>query len=132
MINNVESTKKYTIKENKEDKINNEQETIFTNKKIESIEFLDKTIEINSWVNILFTICDMLLNKVNFDDVLTLRGSKNPYFSKNESDLRKPKLINGTDIYIETNLCANKVVLLSRQIIALFNYSENNLKINCK
>jgi len=111
--------------------ISNDQNDIYTNKNIKSIEFLNKEYKITSWKHMLFTICDILINLHNkeFKNVLTLKGTKKSYFSKNENDLRRPEKINNTDIYVETNLSSGSIVKLCNKTIALFNYSDDDLKI---
>jgi len=59
-------------------------------------------------------------------------GRKRPYFTRNPNELRNPKRINNTDIYIETNLSANSIVKLSKSIISLFGYKENDLSIEVR
>jgi hypothetical protein len=38
--------------------------------------------------------------------------------------------INDTDIFVEINVSANRIVTLSRRIIALFGYSSDSLSFN--
>ncbi len=51
------------------------------------------------------------------------------YFSRNSSELREPRRIGNTDIYVETNLSANAIVKLCRKIVALFGYRKEDLII---
>ena len=75
----------------------------------------------------------MLSNhREQFDKLLRLRGRKRPYFTRNYNELRKPKRVDKTDIYVETNLSANQIVNLSKSIIELFGYKEENLSIMVK
>lgn len=48
------------------------------------------------------------------------------------SELREPEKIKDTDIYVETNLSANSIVSLSKKVIKLFGYDENELIIHTK
>ena len=63
------------------------------------------------------------------DKVLNLKGRKRPYFTRNPNELRSPERINNTDIYVETNLSANSIVKLSKSIISIFGYEEEDLFI---
>jgi hypothetical protein len=58
-----------------------------------------------------------------------LTGHKRPYFSKNPNELREPREIKDSGIYVETNLSANNIVKFSFEIISLFSYSEKDLVI---
>jgi hypothetical protein len=60
-----------------------------------------------------------------FSEVLKLSGRKRPYFSKNPKELRYPEKLNGTDIYVETNLSATNIMTLTRRILTLFGHSDN-------
>ena len=67
-----------------------------------------------------------------FDKVLNLVGRKRPYFTKNPGELRIPERINDTDIYVETNLSANSIVKLSKNILVLYEYAESDLSIEVR
>ena len=71
-------------------------------------------------------------HKEEFDKVLNLRGRRRPYFSKNPSELRSPERISNTEIFLETNLSANRVVRLSRKVLELFGYGEDDLSIEVR
>jgi hypothetical protein len=71
----------------------------------------------------------LVLHKDKFEKVLTLRGRKNPYYTKNENELRIPTKIEKTDIYMETNLSANSIVKIAQNLISLFGYESENLSI---
>jgi len=71
-------------------------------------------------------------HKDEFEKVLSLRGRKQPYFTKNSRELRSPKKINNTDIYVETHFSADMIVELSKRIIRLFGYKEDDLSIEAK
>lgn len=106
----------------------------YRNSKISSFYFKGVEYKTSSWINLLLEISNLMLkeHKSKFNKVLELKGHKRPYFTRNPDDLRHSKLINGTDIYIETNLSANSIVSVSKKIIELFGYNESDLKINNK
>jgi hypothetical protein len=56
-------------------------------------------------------------------------GRKRPYFSRNENELRFPQKINNTNIFVETNLSANSIVKICLDMVAVFGYSSNDIKI---
>ncbi|MEK0351073.1 MAG: hypothetical protein QQN60_07595, partial [Nitrosopumilus sp.] len=61
---------------------------------------------------------------------LSLVGRKRPYFTKNDSLLRNAKQIGKTSIFVETNLNANSIVKLCYDVISIFGYSKNDLRIS--
>jgi len=103
--------------------------TGYTGKGISAFVFNNKRYEAKSWKQLLLTICDEIhdLHK-DFDKVLSLRGRKRPYFTKNANELRVPEKIEGTDIFAETNLSANSIVSLCEDVLSLFGYKAS-LKI---
>lgn len=105
--------------------------TGYTGKKINSFYLKDKKYEAQYWINLLIKISELMLelDKENFNKVLRLKGRKRPYFTKNPDELRVPYKIKGTNIHMETNLDANSIVSLSKDIITLFNFNKDDLKI---
>ena len=68
----------------------------------------------------------------DFNKVLKLRGRKRSYFSKNKDDLKYPQRIKGTDIYVETNLSAEKIVRLAKDVISVMGHDDNLLRVECE
>lgn len=83
--------------------------------------------EVKFWKDMLPKICSIMASKHNdrFGEVLNLKGTKNPYFSKNKEDLTSPELIEGTDIYAETWFGKNGLLKQSKKVIDLFDYPED-------
>jgi predicted type IV restriction endonuclease len=113
------------------------QQTIsgsFAGKKISSFTFNNNTYEVRCWIDVLVRISEILYqtHKKDFNQVLSLAGRKRPYYTKNSSLLRSPQSIEGCNIFVEANLSANNIVQLSRDAIALFGYSSNELKIHAE
>lgn len=111
---------------------NGNNNSSYTGKKPISMKFNNKTYEdISSWRDILVTTCEVLssAHKDEFrKNILGARGNKR-YFTVIENELRRPKLIKGTDIYVETNLSANDIMKRCFVIIKLFGYTEDSLKV---
>jgi hypothetical protein len=59
--------------------------------------------------------------------VLELKGQKYPWFSKNPNELTHPDRIDDTDFYVQNHWSARGIVSLSKAVIALFNYSKDDL-----
>ena len=103
----------------------------YAGKKVFSISFNNKTYEVRYWIDVLIKVSKILFqtHRQDFNKVLTLQGRIRPYYTKDESLLRIPQIIEGTNIFVETNLGANGIVQLSKNAIALFGYSKDDLKI---
>jgi negative regulator of replication initiation len=98
----------------------------YTGKMINAFVFNGKRYTVKSWKQLLLTVCNTIANlHKDFDKVLSLKGKKRPYFTKNANELRAPKKISGTDIFVETNLPANHIVSLSEIVLSLFRYNEH-------
>lgn len=103
----------------------------YTGKKISAFSFKGRSYKVRFWKDILFKLCDTLISihGSDFDKTLSLVGRKRPYFTRNEYELRIPRRINKTDIYVETNLSANSIVGLCRDLVSLFGYSSTDFNI---
>ena len=66
----------------------------------------------------------------DFKKVLTLKGKKRPYFTYDKNELRGPRKINKTNIFVEVNLSADFIVKICHKILATFGYSNNDLRID--
>lgn len=101
----------------------------YTGKTLTSFSLLGKRQEAKAWIELLLSISTYLASnhRSRFDAVLRLAGRKRPYFSTNQSELRTAKKINGTDIYVETNLSANQIVKISNDLLELFGYKKADL-----
>ena len=113
-----------------DEKTSNYVRSGFTGKGINAFIFNNKKYEARSWKQLLMGICEELnnLHKKDFEKVLSLKGRKRPYFTKNANELRVPEKIRGTDIFVETNLSANSIVSLCEDVLSLFGYKDS-LKI---
>jgi len=87
--------------------------------------------EVRYWIDVLTKVTQLMYNlhTSNFNEVLQLRGSKRPYYTKNTNELRIPQRVEGSDILMETNLGARQIVEICKNMITLFGYSEEELTI---
>jgi hypothetical protein len=108
--------------------------TEYRGKSINSFTFKGTRYNVRSWKEMLLKITNLMLSahREQFDKVLYLKGRKRPYFTKNPSELRSPEKINNTNIFVETNLSANSIVKLSKSIIEIFGYKEEDLSIEIR
>jgi len=110
-------------------KINSEKD--YTFKSASSIYFRREKHNVKNWKDVLLTICGIIYSshRKDFNKVFSLAGHKRPYFSKNPNELREPREIKDSGIYVETNLSANSIVKFSFEVVSLFGYSEKDLVI---
>lgn len=103
----------------------------FTGKKVKAFNFLNQTYEVSSWKEVLIKLCEILYKKHHneFRKVLNLKGRNRKYFSFNKKDLFRPQLIPSSNIYIETNFSANNIAKICFDLLSLFKYPNDVLKI---
>jgi hypothetical protein len=63
---------------------------------------------------------------------LNLKGRVRTYFTLDSNDLKSYKKVDGTEIFVETNLNTNNIVSISKRVIKLFGHDENSLIIESK
>ncbi len=106
----------------------------FIGKKPKSFTFLGQPIEVKKWKDVLTNVCNILAKarENDFEKVLELKGRKRLYFSKNPDDLKEPKQVIGTDIYVETNFNASNLYSIILKVLKAFGYSEKDISIETK
>ncbi len=104
---------------------------IYSGKSIKSFYFRGSQYDVWTWKELLIKLCDILntIHGAEFNRVLNLRGRKRPYFSRNKDELWEPREISNTGIFAETNLSANSIVKICSDVLDLFGYSSNDLRI---
>jgi predicted type IV restriction endonuclease len=103
----------------------------FTYQKITHFEFLNEIIHVKSWKELITKFIEKIYIKHpnNFEIITSITGKKRPYFTKNHQELRLPKKILNTEYYVETNLSANFIVSIIRDVLTIFSYERNDLMI---
>jgi hypothetical protein len=106
----------------------------FTGKSVVSFTLKGKEQKVDSWKGMLLKICEIVAkeHKDDFDEVLTLLGTNREYFSRNPYELLTCEKIPGTEMYVDVNLSAVGVVVLSHKILSFFGYKEKDLSIKTK
>jgi hypothetical protein len=106
----------------------------YMDKSIKSFSFNSNTYKIESWVEMLTTLCDYFAsaNKKEFEKVLWISNDQKPRFSRYGDQLRIPEKVKRTDIYVETKLNPDEVVKTSCKLLAEFGYSKDDLDIEVK
>jgi predicted type IV restriction endonuclease len=103
----------------------------YTGKSISSFYFRGAKYEVRSWKDLLIKLCEIInsAHRNDFEKTLKVVGRKRPYFTRSANELRAPQKINDTNIYVETNLSANNIVKICIDMLAVFNYSESDFRI---
>jgi len=106
----------------------------YINKMVQSIEFLGKTYHPRNWKEVLVVVSEEMYRRhaADFDRCLVLRGSKMAYFSLNSNELSQPVNISSSKYFVETKLNSNSIARRSHDLMALFGYKEDDLKIVVK
>lgn len=104
----------------------------FTGKNINSIIFLGKKYEVRTFKDILTKVVEIILEKtVDKEKIFTVMGTKKPYFTYNQSELRYPRelKIQGRKIYVETNFSGNKIMSVLNKVLELYGYRIEDLQL---
>lgn len=114
--------------------ITNENPDNYINKKPQYFIFLEEKYFPKSWQEILMTVSNELYIKhsESFEKCLSLRGTKMAYFSKDPNELSYPKQIANSEFYAEVKLNSNSIINRCRDLMSLFGYTDEQLKINAK
>jgi len=116
-------------------KINNikKQKKDYTGMPLKAFVFKNKEIQIHNWIDLLKNLCVKIseLHKDDFEKITNLKGRKRRYFSYDKEKLFRAssKDINKTGIYYETNLSTNQIVKIYEDILEMFDYKRDELKL---
>ena len=90
-------------------------------------EFDGKKYEVKFWKDMLPKVCAIMASRHTdrLENILTIKGDKHTYFSRNPDELKSPELIEGTDIYVKTDFHTGMLLHVSKKVISLFGYPEN-------
>ncbi|NLD38233.1 MAG: hypothetical protein GX654_15330 [Desulfatiglans sp.] len=106
----------------------------YKGKAIKSFNF--ETIEYNvkSWQELPWELCNSIVKKhrESFENVLYISIKGRDYFSNNPYQFIMNKEIDGTGIYINTDLSEAISITLCNEILKLFGYKESDLTIDTK
>jgi len=106
----------------------------YTDKSIKAFSLNGNTYKVQSWVEMLTTLCDYFasVNTKDFEKVLWISNEQKVRFSRYGDQLRMPEKVKKTDIYVETKLSPDEVVRTSCKLLAEFGYSKNDLDIETR
>ncbi len=103
----------------------------YADKTIRAFSFNGNTYKVETWIEMLTTLCDYFAqtNKKDFEKVLWISNDQKARFSRYGDQLRIPEKVKRTDIFVETQLSADEVVRTTCNLLAEFGYSKEALDI---
>jgi hypothetical protein len=106
----------------------------YTHKRPAGFEIFGVRQDAKDWKEMFVKTCEILAekdqNKFNaFVDDKTMQGRKVPYFRKEQTGIRAPRKVKGTDIYVMTNMSANQVRNLIERMLRKYNIKTSDYKI---
>ena len=110
------------------------QHTVKIKNAISSFHFTGSKYEVETWKGLLMKILEIMYSKhgKDFNKVLNMPGRKRQYFSYDPQTLGTAQKIGDTNIYVEVKLGSEGIVRLCYDVIKLFGYSDDDLKIEKK
>ena len=103
----------------------------FVGRSIRSFVFRGERFDVRTWKDLLVTLAEAIRSqrRQDFDRVLDIRGTKRQYFSRDHNQLREPRELGGSGIFVETHWSADGTVKMCGKLLALFGYSADELRI---
>ncbi len=104
----------------------------YSDKSIKAFSFNGNTYKVQTWPEMLTTLCNYFAstNNKDFEKVLWISNDQKARFSRYGDQLSIPEKIKKTDIYVETKLNPDDVVKTTAKLLAEFGYSKDNLEID--
>lgn len=101
----------------------------YTFAKPRSYTLFGRSRSVSTYKEILLAVCEDVAKREGqrFDRVLQLKGRKRNYFSRDARGMTSPYEIDGTGMYVETNLSANDIVRRCHQVLRLFGHAADTL-----
>ena len=92
---------------------------------------MGKQHSVNTWKELLVSLATILYgeDERDFQRVLSLRGRKRVYFTHDSNQLREPVQVANSGYYVETHWSADNMLRRCAELLALFNYTEQDLHI---
>ncbi|MCF7809673.1 type I restriction enzyme HsdR N-terminal domain-containing protein [bacterium] len=96
--------------------------TGFGKTKLNGFSFNGTYHSVNNWANLLPELSTVLAKQfADFERVLNLKGRTRPYYDINDKNMRKGKVINGTNIYVESHGDPNEIARRAHLLLRTFN-----------
>ena len=102
--------------------------------KIVAYELWGERHEVSTWKGLLVGVAEALYHRhgQSFDRILDLRSSKHPYASRSENDVRAPKVVGTSGIYIHSNLSSSMIKRRANELLELFGHQADDLRIETR
>lgn len=103
--------------------------------KIVAYELWGERHEVKTWKALLVGVSESLYQRHGqsfADRILGLEGTKHPYAARSEHDVRAPKAVGVSGIYIDTNLSSADIKRRANQLLKLFGHSAEDLRIETR
>lgn len=109
----------------------------FTHKRPAAFSLQGTRIEANDWKDVFVQTCETLVSMdketfMLFVSDKMMQGRKIAYFSKDPTGMRKAEPIQGTDIYVTTNLSANSIRNIIQKMLGKYSIPLSEYKIYLK
>ena len=87
--------------------------------------------EVKTWKGLIIQVAECIHHQhgASFSRILELRGKRKPYASRTPDGMIRPEQIEGSGIYIETNLSGKQVIQRANLFLEHFNHSPSDLEI---
>lgn len=98
------------------------------------IQFRDTSVPVLSWKDVLVAACHLLYEENptifnTFIDDKQMRGRSRRYFRNSSTGMRKPAQIDGSDLYVETNMSANSIRDLITRMLQQYKINSKEMLI---
>lgn len=125
-----EPAKSRRVRQSHKTMLERTDESDMTGTKPAAFYFKGERVPVSNWTKLIVKVSEKmyLLHKDDFSTILELA----PYFSTNpnrKADLRMPHSIEGTNIFVETNLNSNQRWDIAREIIVHFGHLKEDLQV---
>jgi hypothetical protein len=88
---------------------------------------LGQTGRVDSYKEALFYVVSRLkAQHPNFDTTAPNVHGRFPYFSLNSEDLRRPKALHGSKLFVETNVGSNRIWEICRDLVRVFGHNPDD------
>jgi len=106
----------------------------YTYKRPSGFEILGQRYNAKEWKDVLIQTCEFLVVKdksifESFVSDTAMQGRKVAYFCKDPQDIRAPRNISGTDIYVMTNMSANQIRNVIEKMLRRYRIKITEFKI---
>lgn len=103
-----------------------------TNAKVRGFKLDGRFYAADAHIDVFRKILQIISNEFpgEEDRLLSIRGRKNKYFSRQFDDLRIPELISGTDIYYEANENAKSLQVRCEKVLKLYDFDYLSFEID--